>query len=1186
MTTPQTTPADHEHLYALVVIGASAGGIEALSVLLTTLPAPLPVPIVIAQHLDPRVPSHLGQILARRSTMPVNVVTEGATEHLEPATIYVIPANHDVEVTDGSLRLQRGKGLHPMPSIDRLFTSAAKAYGERVIAVVLTGSGSDGAVGAREVKLAGGAVLIENPQTASYPSMPGSLPPTVVDLALDLEQLGPALANLVGGLQVVATPTELDGTQQEPLPGLLSQVRQHTGVDFSGYKPATILRRLHRRLVATGATTVPDYQRVLDDSPDEYAHLLSSFLINVTEFFRDPTLFTFLRDRILPEMIARARARSDPLEIRVWSAGCSTGEEAYSVAMLLHDALGQDLLRFSVRIFATDVDADAVAFARRGRYPASTLANVPESFRERYFVASDDGFEIAKALRGMVIFGEHDLAQQAPFPHVDMVLCRNVLIYFMPELQLRTLQLFAFSLRDGGYLVLGTAESASALAANFAVVAPHFKVFRRQGGRVLVPPLPVGGKRQRRTPASEGALSPPQLSLVPPLQTPTPAPQVENGTPSQDLAQRNYNPSPRERFAEQILGLPVGIVVIDRNYDVLTVNSAAYALLDIYRPIIGRDLLHMAERIPTQPLRAAIDQAFEGALPVPVFAAAQVQVTAQRVDEEEPRQLRITAYPYVRATAAIADRPTPQAEAVILFITDISREQGALEIEGAVADTPAAAQAADQVVRRQAADLAADLAAERAQLHDLKTAIAELRQENEGLRRSNESLAVSQEEVQASAEETKTFNEEMQATNEELETLNEELEATVEELHTTNDDLIARNQELQEIAESREVERRDSEGQRARLSSILSGLGDAVFAADAKGATLIANEAFERLFGDAEHTVLEDDQGQPLPPSAAPWRRVLDGDPFRMGFTLRGADGTRRWFEASGRSVLVDGRRVGGVVSIRDLSNRTLRSVYEHFLAQATSELAFPSEILSARLQAFSGQLPPGDDQLRSQFDVVLHADQQLTLLLGDLADLQRAPTETPQLAVGPVDMVELAQRVVNDLTLVAHVGKIPTPIVVRSETDRGPLVVLGDAVRLEQMLRALLANALRYGAESDRVDARIRRVREHAEAEMVEVEVQDYGPGIPAGDLPYVFAPFYQAPQGGVSFRSGLGIGLYLAQQVVLAHGGQIEVRSPEGRGVVSTVRLPVWDEGQPTAEPGDKPTRKKPSPNQSHPH
>ena len=496
----------------LVVVGASAGGIEALSVLVATLPADFSAPVVVAQHLDPARPSHLGEILGRRGPLPVRTV--GGREPLASGVVYVVPADRDVEVAAGAVRVL-ADGAGPTPSIDRLLRSAAAAYGEGLIAVVLTGAGADGAAGAHDVRRAGGTVVVQDPATARFPAMPRSLAPATVDFTVELAAIGPLLHELLSGPRRVALPAE-DGR----LRALLAQLRERTGVDFAGYKPPTLLRRLQRRLVATGTHSLAAYLEHLERHPEEWQRLASSFLIQVTGFFRDPELYAHLRERVLPELVAAARTRGD--ELRLWSAGCATGEEAYSLAILVAEALGDDLEGFSVRVFATDLDAEAVAFARRGVYPAAALAGVPPDLRERYFAAADGEYAVRKRVRALTVFGQHDLGQRAPFPRIDLALCRNVLIYFTPELQRRALQLFAFALRDGGYLALGKAETTTPLAAYFAVADARLKVYRRQGADpVALPPARLRAAAPR---GPDAAARPPAAVWTPRRVETAPAP--------------------------------------------------------------------------------------------------------------------------------------------------------------------------------------------------------------------------------------------------------------------------------------------------------------------------------------------------------------------------------------------------------------------------------------------------------------------------------------------------------------------------------------------------------------------------------------------------------------------------------------------------------------------------------------
>ena len=1146
---------DEQRLYDLVVIGSSAGGIEALTLLMGTLSPDFPVPIVIAQHLDPERPSHLGEILTRRTTLPVHTVTGTDPQSLSPGTVYVVPADRDVEIMDRTLHLLSTSTRRPKPSVDLLLSSAARAYGERVIAVILTGSGSDGATGARDVKVAGGTVVIENPETASYPSMPASLAPTTVDIVANLDRIGPLLCDLLTGLYVPSQPESL-----ESLDALLDHVRTQSGIDFNQYKRPTIMRRLQRRMAATGAITIDDYMHYLQQHADESGRLVASFLINVTEFFRDPAFFEHVREHVLPDVIARAREEPGH-ELRIWSAGCATGEEPYSVAILLAELLGDEVDRLSVRIFATDVDTDAVTFARRGIYPAAALATVPDALRARYFVPVEDGYEITKLVRGLVVFGEHDLGQRAPFPHIDLVLCRNVLIYFTSELQKRALQLFAFALRDGGYLVLGNAETPSPLARYFVSVHPHFKIYRRLGERALVPPARVAGSTQRRSSSFEltPALTPPlpgrRLTTLPQL------PQPPDHAHGQE--ERPRMRTVRETLGNQVLDLPIGVVVVDREYDVQTINSAAYRLLDVSRAATGKDLLHLAERVPTASLRAAIDAAFQS---VPHSTGAETVVLVETT-HTEPRRLRITCYPQFGDTPASDGERT--VASVMLLISDVT---GAADPghSGRASEIPTTQSGRSPAKRRakppaeEIARLTQQLEEAHAVTRELRAANLELKEKNLDLLRGNDDLLVSQEEAQAASEEVKTLYEEMQATNEELETLNEEMEATVEELHATNDDLQSRSTELQRMVEEREEQRQVSERERARLEAILSSMADAILVVDAAGKTVLTNDAYQQLFSASEAEIVLDETdgetgGDPVPAGATLGERAVSGTTFTLDFTIPAGDRAPRWFEARGQPVHSGDTPQGGVVSIRDITDRSLRRLQERFLAMVSHELRTPITSILAYLQMLTRtDRPDGEARRLRLTSMALQQVRQLTLLVDDLSDLGRMQGGKVHLTVEEIDLATLVGQIVDSLNLmaIARASGEPPTIVFRVLPGSESTRIVGDPQRLEQIVTNLVVNALKYAPNSERIDIQLRQA--HG---LADLQVSDDGPGIPAADVPQLFSPFYQVARLGSKVQGGLGLGLFITRGLVEAHRGTITVRSIEGSGTTFTVRLPLLD-------------------------
>jgi hypothetical protein len=295
-------PGNGKAVTGLVVIGASAGGVEALQTLIGTLPADFPVPIVIAQHLDPHRKSRLREILAARSALPVREIS--AYEPLLAATVYVVPADHDVEISDHHVGLRKDGVSRSQPSVDLLMGTAARVFGDSLTGVILTGAGMDGVAGARAIKAYGGTVIVQNPESAKFSGMPSSIPPSMVDILADLEAIGPLLVDLFSGTHALAA--EHDG---DDLRSFLDVVRERSGVDFGAYKRPTIERRLQRRMVAVGAATLAEYRRYVDRHPEEMQRLVTSLLIKVTQFFRDPELFAYLRDRVLPDLIEEARKR-------------------------------------------------------------------------------------------------------------------------------------------------------------------------------------------------------------------------------------------------------------------------------------------------------------------------------------------------------------------------------------------------------------------------------------------------------------------------------------------------------------------------------------------------------------------------------------------------------------------------------------------------------------------------------------------------------------------------------------------------------------------------------------------------------------------------------------------------------------------------------------------------------------
>jgi two-component system CheB/CheR fusion protein len=479
----------------VVAIGASAGGLEALERFFTKIPATSPLAFVVAQHLSPDHKSMMVELFGKRTALRVHEATDEA--ELRRGNLYLIPPRANVVVRGNRLKLSSRAGPHMVNlPIDELMRSLAESFGPRAIAVVLSGTGSDGREGVLSVKASGGTAFAQEPSTAAFDGMPKEAIRTgVVDAVLPPEELG-AEVERVAAERVLLRELSPDEKSSRAFEHLVDEVRAATGFDLGEYKPNTILRRLERRLEARAVRSLESYVDVVHDDPEEARKLVADVLINVTSFFRDGAVFDALESQHLPELIRRA----GPEPLRVWVPGCASGEEAYSLAMLLTEKGA------TYKIFGTDVDGEALARATAGVYPAEAVDALSPERRERFFVRHDGRYEVDRDLRKHVVFAPHDLLADPPFTRLNLISCRNVLIYLTTDAQRRVIDVLSFGLKPGGLLVLGTSEVLGARYDEFKPLDNHLKLFvRREGRRIL--PSPRGMSRQppARAPEPEQA---------------------------------------------------------------------------------------------------------------------------------------------------------------------------------------------------------------------------------------------------------------------------------------------------------------------------------------------------------------------------------------------------------------------------------------------------------------------------------------------------------------------------------------------------------------------------------------------------------------------------------------------------------------------------------------------------------
>jgi len=712
----------------VVGIGASAGGLEPLGALIRTLVSDS-MAYVVLQHMAPDHESALAEILARGAS--VRVLTAAHGMPLEASTLYVTPPGKDITLQGGVIQLQAQSAEVPRHSIDTFLRSLAADQGSASVAVILSGSGDDGALGARAVREAGGITFAQEPSTAQHPSMPQSVIDLgVADFALAPAEIGEELARLsTHPLVARRRPQRLWG--QQVLDQIFDRLRRVFGVDFAGYKPTTIERRLGRRMALRKLERAEDYLTLLDSDAEELKNLYGDLLIGVTAFFRDREAFEVLESTVVPRLFA---GRSPDAPVRVWVPGCSSGEEAYSIAMCVIEHLDTLGVQIPVQIFATDIDDRALARARLGLYPLGVELDIPASRLQRFFTRQGDAWQVSQRLRAMVIFAHHNLGKDPPFSRLDLVSCRNVLIYMQPSLQKRVLRVFHYALKPDGFLQLGASESVGEAAELFSLVDRRLKLYARKSA-------PPTGVFDLSSGSRGGPFSPGSRPAQP---TAEHRPMVS----TQQLADRMV----LEKFG------PPGML-LDEKLDVIQFRGQTGPYLGPSAGVATLNVLKLVRPELLPELRQALQTA----------ASHGVEVTSAPVTlPGAPAAVVVDVMP-------LRDGPGRELCLLVMF-----------------REAPIATEAAAPTVTSEGAGATQVRALETELLvtkEYLQTSVRELEVANEELQTANEELQSTNEELQSSNEELETSKEELQSTNEELSTINEELQNRIGQLNESNDDL-------------------------------------------------------------------------------------------------------------------------------------------------------------------------------------------------------------------------------------------------------------------------------------------------------------------------------------------------------------------------------------------------------------
>ena len=1198
----------------VVGIGASAGGLEAIERFFDNLPKETGLAFVIVQHLSPDFKSMMDELLARHTELPIHLVENGMP--VEAEHVYLIPPKNEMIISGGRLLLseQERHQERTLP-IDIFFRSLAQDCGPRAVAVVLSGGGSDGSRGIRDVHEAGGLVIVQDVDSAQFDGMPRTAADSgLADWVLSPSDMPRALLEHAAGHSAAAkrVPVSEPPAGSATVVEVYRMLQEEYGIDFTHYKPSTVTRRIERRLALARSADIEEYIRRLKSDRGELDVLYRDLLIEVTRFFRDEQAFQILESQVLPDLLAR-QPREAPL--RIWVAGCATGEEAYSLAILLEDLMETRGER-PVKIFATDVHRGSLEHATRAIYTQEALAGVSEERLARYFTRIGERYQVVPELRQRIVFAQHNVIKDAPFTRVDLITCRNLLIYLQPAAQQKVLSLFHFALNRNGFLFLGPSETVGPLAAGYETLDKHWRVYRKRSDARI----PVDAR-----------LQPPHTarSALPPFQ-----------------------PAGGRYSLSQLLGtydallertMPPSLLVNERA-ELVHAFGGAGAFLQ-HRD--GRQGLDVLELVGPE-----LKMVLVGGLKRAVAEPSAIVYRDVRISERDGERA------YKVTIQRIGSRGGGAPHLLVTFEqtepTAAARPPSETEVE------------MDQVSRDRLRALEAELAHTK---EGLQSAIEELETSNEELQASNEELQTSNEELQST-------NEELQSVNEELYTVNAEYQRKIGELtEVTNDmdNLLASTEigtifldaELKirkftpqiakafslvphdvgrsietfvhqmkhpELVEDlnrvlrtgqpaeRELGEMDGKAfysrilpyrtkgsiagvvitlidvsglksaedalfhERYLLNSLLTSTPDAIYFKDQRGRLIRANDAMATRLGLGDPGAAVGKTALELPnQELALELHRKDETVLRTGETHhykleRSASQTpglpERW-DLVTRLPLRDraGALVGMAAIFRDVTEQKLADLKiqdsvrrrDQFLAMLSHELRNP---LGAIVTATALLKSPRAAANTPRFLGILERQSaQMAALLDDLLEASRVTQNKIALKRRAIDLRSAAREAADSARGLFDSRGLTFTV----ELDGEPLWIDADPSRLQQIQINLLNNAAKYTPKGGHVSLRV------AEEDGAAVfRLKDDGVGLPPEMAESVFELFVQSKRTLDRSGGGLGVGLTLVRSLVNMHGGTVHVYSDgEGKGCEFVVRLPLSTRSETAVEPPASPPR-----------
>ena len=1017
--------------FPVVGIGASAGGIAALQRFFTIMPDNSGMAFVVILHLSPNHESHVAEILAHTTSMPVTQVMEST--NVQPNHVYVIPPTKQLTMIGGKIELaelERSEGRHV--SIDHFFRTLAETHTTQAVCIILSGTGADGSEGIKRVKETGGVAMVQDPRDAEYDGMPRNAINTgMIDWVLPVEEMPDRLLTFWQNASKIALPEggntpvlDIGTAAEDALQEVLDYVLSRTGHDFRYYKRATILRRIERRMQVTTTSTLPAYNEYLQNNTQESALLLQDLLIGVTNFFRDRHAFERLEREVVP-LLFDGKTKDDI--VRVWVAGCSSGEEAYSVAILLMEHAERIVDPPKIQVFATDIDEQSLTIARAGVYSKAIEADVSPSRLREYFITEPGGYRIANSVRENVLFAMHNLIKDPPFSRIDLVTCRNMLIYLQRELQTQVFHIFHFALRPGGFLFLGSSESVDDVIAQFTPIDKQYRIFRTNT---------VGRN--------------PRLLTAFPSRPP-----FSHEHPPTERSREQHRIAFSELHYRLLESYAPPSIVVNSEYEIVHLSNNAGRFIRMG----GGEPTHNVSRVLRPELQLEIRNA--------LFRAFQTGESIQT------RRVQVTIDGHMSYVTMVirpeTDKVSHAPFALIVFdevdvLPDLDQEAAeALSIE------PIARQLETEVqyLRQQ---LQATIEQSDSTVEELKT--------------SNEEMQAINEELRSTAEELETSKEELQSVNEELRAVNDEMRLRIEEIGSINND-------LQNLIASTDIAIMFLD-RMMRIKSYTPRAIDIFNAIPADEGRPLAdithNLLYPTMLEDAV-TVLRTLQpiehevkaagGRYYVARLAPYRTV---DDRIAGVVLTFVDITRRIQMEAEREQLLHSERSARIDVETALRTR------DQFLSVASHELRTPLTSMLGYAQILHAGVNLEPKQHKHLTERIVQQAQHLNGLIGQLLDISRLQQGQFVVDLVPIDIAPVLTQVIEDIR--ASLRDQPKYTIETTFQD-GPTLVAADKSRLAQVFFNLLNNAIKYSPHGGVVHVRLEQTTLEA---VIEVEDEGIG--------------------------------------------------------------------------------------------